>query len=93
MDLISEGSEVSACGLALQLKSSCVNLLNAAATGQLRADKELLALSSEVAGLFDVLTGLHLTNPEERARAHCTVIGKLVQQIEERDNGSHDPTT
>lgn len=92
MDLLSEGSQISAWGLALQLKSSCVNLLNASAVGQLREDPKLLALVSEVTGLLDVLTGINLTNPEERTRAHCTVINKLVQEIEERD-GSNNTTT
>jgi hypothetical protein len=52
-----------------------------AVRGFVRQDRNLRLLVAEAAGLLDALTGVDITNPDERARRHLQELKRLAAQL------------
>jgi len=65
-----------------------------AARDQIREDYDLSLVVSEVAGLLDIITKNHITNPDQTAQLHLEHIDRLVSDLHTVDYGadcSQDP--
>lgn len=38
-------------------------------------------IAAEAAGLLDIVTGNHVTNPEQRAELHITALNRLINEL------------
>jgi hypothetical protein len=64
-----------------------------AARSHVRQNRTLRLLVAEAAGLLDALTGLDITNPDERARHHMQAVRRLARQLHPAIPGRDSGTT